>query len=142
MTQAERERRHQVRLEQINRVQVVAGTGDRARLDHEATLLERARMLEQEICSHAATERGVAAFDRLLRVAAQHRDPDVIAFLEAVWSGQPLPLAALRVEPGLGDDMLAVLDAWRYARLDLAEQVEGGCRRVARVLRGRTAARA
>jgi hypothetical protein len=142
MTQAERERRHQVRLEQINRVQVVAGSGDRARLDHEATLLERARMLELEICSHAATERGLAAFDRLLRVAAQRQDADVLAFIDAVWNGQPLPLAALRVDPGLGDDMLAVLDAWRYARLDLAEQVEGGSRRVARVLRSRGAVRA
>jgi hypothetical protein len=34
----------------------------------------------------------------------------------------------------VGDDMLAVLDAFRYARLNLVEQVNGGPRRVARVL--------
>jgi hypothetical protein len=136
MTQAERERRHQTRLQQINRVQVVAGTGDGARLDHEATLLERARMMDDELASHFATERGLAAFDRLLRIAQEQRHEDVAAFLDAVWNGKPLPLAALRVEPPLGDDMLAVLDAYRYARLGLAEHVPGGARRVARVLRG------
>ena len=32
------------------------------------------------------------------------------------------------------DDMLAVLDAFRYARLNLVEHVEGGPRRVSRIL--------
>lgn len=145
MTKAERERRHQANLARINEVQCLAGSGDQARIDHEATLLERARMLAEEMRSHAATELGLAALDRLLRVAdARHarHARDVATFLTALWTNKPLPLAALRgLDPAIGDDMLAVLDAWRWARMNLVEQVEGGPKRVARVLEAwRTAA--
>lgn len=138
MTKTERERQHQATLERINRVQVVCGRGDRARLDHEDTLLERARLVELEICSHAATERGLAAFERLLRIAEERCSPhaqDVTTFLDSVWNHKPLPLAVLRgPDPPIGDDMLAVLDAFRYARLSLAEDMEGGPQRMVKVL--------
>lgn len=143
MTKTEREQQHQVTLERINRVQVVCGRGDRARLDHEDTLLERARLVELEICSHAATERGLAAFDRLLRMAEEGGAPhtrDVVAFLDAVWNDKPLPLTVLRgPDPAIGDDMMAVLDAFRYARLSLATDIEGGARRMVKVLAAATA---
>ena len=145
LSQSDRERRHQARLAQINRVQVVVGRADRARVDHEGTLLERARLLSQEVDAHEATERGLSAFARLLRLAEE--DPHsrtgqhVIPFLSAVWNGQPLPITALRVPaPAVSDDMLAVLDAYRHARLNLAEQVEGGAAWVARVLDARRSA--
>lgn len=138
MDKAERERRHQARLERIGRVQVVAGRGDGLRVDHEATLLERARMTVQELASHEATERGLAAFDRLLRHAASRdarHSPDVARFLRAVRDRAALPLDLLRGVPApVADDMLAVLDAFRHARLSLAEQVPGGAQRVARIL--------
>ena len=138
MSKAERERRHQDALERINQAQVVVGLGDRARVDHEGTLLARARMMMEEISSHQATERGLAALDRLLRIADDRHSPcreDVRRFITSVWSSQPLPLACLRgLDPGTGDDMLAVLDAFRHARLDLAEHVRGGPHRVARVM--------
>jgi len=138
MDNVERQRRHHASLERINRVQLVVGRGDRMRVDHEGTLLERARMLAEEIRSHEATELGLAAFDRLLR-RAEERDArhgrDILVFLSAVWSNRPLPLGTLRgLDTAVGDDMLAVLDAFRYARLDLVEAVEGGPRRVARLL--------
>src|SRR6187455_46563 len=138
MGSVERERRHRASLEQINRVQLVVGRGDRMRVDHEGTLLERARMLSEEIRSHEATEQGLAAFDRLLR-RAEERDArhgrDILVFVAAVWSNRPLPLHTLRgLDADVGDDMLAVLDAFRYARLDLVESVEGGPRRVARLV--------
>lgn len=138
MSQAERDRRHHATLERINQVQLVAGRGDRMRIDHEGTLLERARMMAEEISSHQATEHGLAALDRLLRRAdereARHAR-DIAAFIAAVWSNKPLPLSTLRgLDPTDGDDMLAVLDAFRHARLNLAEHVEGGPRRVCRVL--------
>jgi hypothetical protein len=140
LTQSDRERSHLDRLAQINRVQVVVGRADRARVDHEGTLVERARLLCEEIDAHRATERGLAAFARLLRLAEEeHHSPagrQVIAFLGAVWSGEPLRIASLRAAaPSVGDDMLAVLDAFRHARLNLAEEVEGGAARVARVVR-------
>ncbi len=139
MTPTERERRHQASLAQINAVQLVVGRGDRMRVDHEGTLLERARMLDAELSAHLATERGLAAFDRLLQLAAQPRSRcsgDIAEFIEAVWGGKPLPLATLRaLAPETGDDMLAVLDAYRHARLNLVEQVEGGPGRVVQVLR-------
>ena len=138
MGKAERERQHQASLERINRVQLVVGRGDRMRVDHEGTLLERARLMAEEISAHRATELGLGALDRLLRLA-EERTPrhsrDVVAFVTAIWNNKPLPLVTLRgLDQNIGDDMLAVLDAFRYARLNLVEHVEGGPRRVTRVL--------
>jgi hypothetical protein len=146
MNETERERRHQASLERIQQVQRVVGQGDRLRVDHEGTLFERARLLDEEIRSHQATELGLAAFDRLLRRAAEPGLPtarEILAFIAAVRDRRPLALATLRGVPHeVGDDMLAVLDAFRWGRLDLVENVDGGPRRVARMLahRGRTPA--
>jgi hypothetical protein len=138
MNQAERERRHQANMARIQAVQLVVGRGDRLRVDHEGTLLERARLLLEELRAHEATERGLQALDRLLRRAEEsgaRRNPDVARFIVAVWNNQPLPLLTLRgLDEDVGDDMLAVLDAFRYARLNLVEQVQGGPARVARML--------
>ena len=139
MGKDDRERRHQVNLERIQGVQLVVGRADHLRIDHEGTLFERARLTGEEISSHLATESGLAALDRLLR-QVEERDSrqarDIVRFVAAVWNQQPLPLATLRgLDQPIGDDMLAVLDAFRYARLNLAEHVEGGPRRVAAVLR-------
>lgn len=138
MSQAERGRRHDAQLECIMRMQLVVGRGDRTRVDHVGTLLERARMTTQEIRSYQATEQGLVALDRLLRLA-EERTPaqarDLVEFIAAIWNNKPLPLATLRgLEPEIGDDMVAVLDAFRYARLSLVEHVEGGPARVSRVL--------
>lgn len=144
MSQADRKRRHQTRLARIEQVQVVAGQAGRGRVDHEATLLERARMLDEELAAHQATETGLAAFDRLLKVVEQRgvtRTPEVTELLDALWNRRPLPLTVLRgVEPRVADDMLALLDAFRWSRVDLVNEVSGGPRRVARALAGRTAA--
>ncbi|MET0583134.1 MAG: hypothetical protein ABWZ08_14350 [Pseudoxanthomonas sp.] len=144
MSNAERERRHHANLDQINRVQLIVGRGDRMRVDHEGTLLERARMTGEELSSYQATELGLAAFSRLLRHAEDRDSPharDVREFIGAVRGNRLLPLATLRgVTQDIGDDMLAVLDAFRYARLNLAEQVEGGPVRVAKVLDSRSKA--
>ncbi|WP_332816379.1 DUF7673 family protein [Ramlibacter sp.] len=138
MGKSDRERRHRANLERINRVQQVVGRGDCLRVDHEGTLLERARLMAEEYRSHEATEAGLAAFGRLLRAAEEPGFPhgrDVAAFVSAVWSSQPLAMATLRgLDTATGDDMMAVLDAYRFARLDLVEHVEGGPRRVARVV--------
>jgi hypothetical protein len=138
MGKAERERRHQANLERIQRVQLVVGRGDRLRIDHEGTVFERARLTGEEISSHQATERGLEAFDRLLRAADERESRqtrDIVSFLTAVWNNKPLPLITLRgLDQAIGDDMVAVLDAFRYARLNLAEHVEGGPARVGRVI--------
>ena len=144
MNQAERERRHRANLERVNQVQLVVGTGDRARIDHEGTLLERARLMVEELRSHEATERGLAAFDRLLRRAEEGR-PSLAArqagdFIATVWEDQPLRPSTLRAAGELGEDMVAVLDGLRYGRFTLAEQVRGGPRRVVRLLERRKAA--
>jgi hypothetical protein len=144
MGKTERERRHQANLDRINRVQLVCGTADQMKIDHEGTLLERARMMGEELRSHLATEAGLAALDRLLRRAEgrelRHRR-DILSFIAVVWNNKALPLVTLRgLEQSVGDDMIAVLDAFRYGRLNLAEHVEGGPRRVARVLKEWTGA--
>lgn len=144
MNQAERERRHRGNLARINQVQLVVGTGDLARVDHEGTLLERARLMVEELRSHEATERGLAAFERLLRLVEEGppgQAARVAAFIAAVWEDQPIRLSALRgFGTEVGDDMLAVLDGQRYARLTLAQHVNGGARRVTRLLEKRRAA--
>jgi hypothetical protein len=137
MTHNERERQHRARLAQIEGVQVVAGAGDAARINHERTLLERARMMAEEYGSHAATERGLDALDRLLRSAegSSHKR-EIGEFVEALWNNKPLPLCVLRaVDKRTADDMLDVLDAWRWARVNLVENVRGGPRRIATALR-------
>jgi hypothetical protein len=139
MTHNDRERQHRARIAQIDAVQVVAGTGDAARVNHERTLIERARMLAEEVCSHAATERGLQALDRLLRAVEEESHPhrrDIGHFIEAIWNNKPLALTALRaVDKRCGDDMIDVLDAWRFARVNLVDHVSGGPRRIALVLR-------
>lgn len=144
MGKSERERRHRANLDRIDRVQLVCGSADGLRIDHEGTLFERARMLAEEISAHQATELGLAALDRLLlRVEGhdlRHRG-DILAFVAAVWNNKPLALATLRgLEQSVGDDMVAVLDAFRYGRLNLVEHVDGGPRRVARALKDWTGA--
>jgi hypothetical protein len=138
MDKRERERRHQARLQQVNRVVVVCGRGDRARTDHEATLLERARLLSEEIASHGATERGIEALGRLLDAAEDRpsaRTADIVRFIDALWNRRPLPLHLLRSQDSAAaDDMLAVLDAFRHARLDLVDHADGGARRVAKLV--------
>ncbi len=143
MNQAERERRHRANLERVNQVQLVVGTGDRARIDHEGTLLERARLMVEELRSHEATERGLAAFDRLLRRAEEGQSLTARQagdFIATVWEDQPLRPSTLRAAGELGEDMVAVLDGLRYGRFTLAEQVRGGPRRVVRLLERRKAA--
>lgn len=139
MTQNDRERQHRARLAQIDAVQVVAGTGDTARVNHERTLIERARMMAEEVCSHLATERGLQALDRLLCAVEEESHPhrrDVGHFIESVWNNKPLAPAVLRaVDKRTADDMIEVLDAWRFARVNLVEHVAGGPRRIALVLR-------
>ncbi|TFZ03673.1 DUF7673 family protein [Ramlibacter humi] len=138
MNVTEREKRHQRNLERINAVQLVIGRGDRAHVDHEGTLLERARLMVEELRSHEATEQGLAAFDRLLRLVEEGRSRQarwVAEFITAVWDDKPVRLSMLRGMPAtIGDDVIAVLDGLRYARLDLAEHVAGGARRVVKVL--------
>ena len=138
MNKADRERRHSANLERIDRVQMVVGRGDRSRVDRVGTVLEQARLMSEELSSHAATELGLAALDRLLRRAEERgarKSRDIIDFIEALWGNKPLPLLALRgLDQATGDDMMAVLDAYRYARLNLIQHVEGGARRVGRVV--------
>lgn len=139
MNQGERERRHQRNLDRINQVQLVVGRGDRTRVDHEATLLERARLMVEEVRSHDATESGLAAFDRLLRAAEEERNArrarSIVEFIEALWNDKPMRLSSLRAMPHtVQDDVIAVLDGFRYSRLALAEHVSGGPRRVVRLL--------
>jgi hypothetical protein len=146
MGKAERQRRHDASLERIQRMQRVVGQGDRLRVDHEGTVFERARLMMEEMRSHEATELGLAAFDRLLRLAEEHHPRyhrDIVCFLAAIWNNQSLPLVTLRgLDQSIGDDMVAVLDAFRYGRINLAEQVEGGPARVVRAVRQATLAKA
>lgn len=138
MNRAEREHSHEASLRRIETMQLVSGRGDRSRIDHEGTLMERARLTMEEFEAHRATERGLEALDRLLHIAQEAPAGEagaIFSLLAAVRDHQPLSLDLLRgPPPAVVEDMLAVIDAYRWARLPLVEQVEGGARRVAKVL--------
>lgn len=138
MNPAERAQSHEASLRRIETVRLVSGRGDRSRIDHEGTLMERARLTMEELEAYRATERGLEALDRLLRIAEEShpgRATEIFGLLAAVRDHQPISLDLLRgPPPAVAEDMLAVIDAYRWARLPLVEQVEGGPRRVARVL--------
>ena len=138
MKQAERERRHRLNLQRIQRVQQLVGVGDRTKVDHEGTLIAQARLFEEELCSHRATEEGLAALARLLRQLEEGESrqvQEIATFVTAVRDGSPLPLQTLRgLDAATADDMLCVLDAFRHGRVSLVEHVEGGAKRVAKVL--------
>lgn len=138
MNRSDRERRHHANLERIDEVQVLVGRGERARVDRIGTVLEQARLMSEELSSHRSTELGLAALDRLLR-RLEERGPrkgrDIAEFIAALWNDQPLQLRILRGQDhATGDDMVAVLDAFRFARLNLVQHVDGGPRRVGRAL--------
>ena len=135
MSAAEREQRHQARLQGIHRIQIVVGRGDRARIDHMGTLLERARLVAAELRAHACTEDGLLACERLLRHAEEHGPGtrEVVALLVALRDARPLQPHWLRAVPDdVAEDLLAVLDAWRRARVDLLSQLPGSAQRLAR----------
>ena len=86
-----------------------------------------------------ATNKGVPALERLLSLAETRRSGQIeriASFLGAVWNGKRhfdlYDLRALDVE--IIDDMLAVLDALRWAKLSVGEMVPNGDRRIEDVL--------
>lgn len=91
--------------------------------------------------SDAATARGAAAFERLLKLA-EERDSGQIRrvanFIGCVYDGEtyrwdPFELRMLDVE--ISDDMLTCLDALRWGQQDLSGLVPDGERRVRDALR-------
>ena len=139
MTHTDRARQHRVCFVLFVVVLVVAGTVDQALIYHDRTLIERARLMADEYGSHASTERGLEALDRLVRAGEEGELPhrrESGQFFEAVCNNKPMALAILRaVDRRTADDMLDGLDAWRWARVNLAEGVKGGPRRIATALR-------
>ena len=97
--------------------------------------LERMRRRKSE-----ATAKGGQAFLRLLGLAEtgdSGQAHTVARFLASTYNGQDFPydLYDLRlVDVAIGDDMLACLDALRWAQADLHTLVPDGDRRVRAVL--------
>ena len=87
----------------------------------------------------AATAKGVTALERLLSLAETRQSGQIehiASFLGAVWNGKRhfdlYDLRALDVE--ISDDMLAVLDALRWAKLSVGDMVPNGDQRIEAVL--------
>jgi len=88
-----------------------------------------------------ATASGAQAFARLL-AAAEHSDSGqtgrIASFVAATYNGQAFPLDVYElrcVDIALSDDMLACLDALRWAEADLHTLVPEGDARARRVIR-------
>ena len=87
----------------------------------------------------AATGQGAHALERLLRLAETRQSGQIeriASFLGGIWNGKRhfdlYDLRTLDVE--ISDDMLAVLDALRWARVGLGDLVPNGDRRIEAVL--------
>jgi hypothetical protein len=87
-----------------------------------------------------AQGRATQSFARFLKIAEDsdtNQARRVARFIAATWNGEsfPLDLFELRaVDGGIADDMLACIDALRWAKADLWTLVPGGEQRVTRVV--------
>ena len=89
--------------------------------------------------SSAATAKGAYALERLLHLAETRRSGQIeriASFLGGVWNGKRhfdlYDLRALDIE--ISDDVLAVLDALRWAKVAIGDLVPNGDRRIEAVL--------
>ena len=88
----------------------------------------------------AAQAKAAHAYARLLSLAETHDSGEagsVARFLAGTYDGEAFPfdLTLMRtVDVAIGDDMLACLDALRWARADLYKLVPDGARRTERVI--------
>jgi hypothetical protein len=89
-----------------------------------------------EVRAHDATARGAEAFARLLDLAEQRDAGQIVRiarFIAGTYNGHAFPfdLFELRaVDAEIADDMLACLDALRWAQADLHRLVPDGEARV------------
>lgn len=99
----------------------------------------RIGMRASETRAAAATSKGADALERLLTLA-ENRDSGQVAriarFIGGCWNGhRHFDLFELRaVDESISDDMLAVLDALRWARADIGRMVTDGERRIQSML--------
>ena len=97
------------------------------------------QLRDYEARASAATGQGAQALERLLRLAETRQSGQierVASFLGGVWNGKRhfdlYDLRALDVE--ISDDMLAVLDALRWAKVAIGDMLPNGDRRIGAVL--------
>lgn len=137
MGQAEREAHH---LATMNRLRSMKIEDRKSKgIDHERTTIRAAELLALEVRSYLATERGCEALERLLEMT-ECRDSgqiqSVAKFLGAMWGVSLLDPISLRdLDPEIGDDCIAVLDAVRWGRLSVSAMVDQGNVRMPRTLR-------
>ena len=132
MTREERAKMHAEALDAISRLSLVDSFNDQ--VDQVGTLTERARLVDLEMSSHAATEKACDAFERLLHLA-ETRDSGqirrVARFLAASWGSRQFGLQDLRsLDQEIGDDMLAVMDGIRYGRVAVSDMAKNAGERV------------
>ena len=101
--------------------------------------IEQLQMYESR--ASEATNKGALALERLLDLAETRQSGQIeriASFLGGVWNGKRhfdlYDLRALDVE--ISDDMLAVIDALRWAKVSIGEMVQDGDRRIQSVLSG------
>lgn len=137
MNKAERAAEHQRALALIDRIALCKpGSND---TDHEATLLERARMRSSELEDYRVTEEACEAFERLLRLA-ETRDSgqirSIALVLAAAWGVKPLELRELRgLDRDIGRDCMSVIAGIQAARIGADDMAEDAARRVPAALR-------
>jgi hypothetical protein len=98
-----------------------------------------AQMQDYAARATEATTKGVTALGRLLTLAETRQSGQIehiASFLGAVWNGKRhFDLYELRaLDVAISDDMLAVLDALRWAKLSVGDMVPSGDLRIEAVL--------
>lgn len=93
------------------------------------------QLRDHESRASAATGKGAHALERLLSLAETRQSGQIeriASFLGGIWNGKRhfdlYDLRALDVE--ISDDMLAVLDALRWAKVGIGDLVPNGDRRI------------
>lgn len=95
---------------------------------------------EWDARARAAQAAAAQAYERLLGLAERHDSGQirrVVRFLASAFNGEAFPLDVFElraVDVAISDDMLACLDALRWAKADLHKLVPDGERRVLAVI--------
>lgn len=108
-------------------------------IDRDRLILENSKLMVLEIRAYQDTETGCEAFERLLALT-ESGDPDqtqsIAKFLAVIWGASLLDPSALSdLDPKIGDDCIAVLNALRWGRLRVSTMVADANVRVPRTLR-------
>lgn len=136
MEKRAREEQHHDALQRVKRWVARDDDGDE---DLEGTKEIHDKLARLEVAGFAATENGIAAFERLLHLAETRSSGQIryiAEFLAAAWGVTHLHLDTLKgLDEEIGADMIAVLNSVRWHRVGVYAMAVDARKRVPAVLK-------